>query len=458
MCIIQDDEHDWAVESAKMGLIYANAYIVIAASSSPDGTHSFLAARQTPYAHPLEFTIERSDGVFCTVKGRPVISTAMRYEPLDKRGWTFQEHRLARRLLRYTGPELVWQCRSTSYLCECEATEHRSIRQLTQTANDGPDCVAIPESTADPKKLYHQWQVMLGTYTKRSLTKPSDKLPAMAGIAAMIQKATGSDYLAGLWVDNILDDLTWQVEKQDTIGNIYTARTESEVWGFSRLRAPSEYRAPSFSWASIDGVAVRYSSTDLPNHEPTSLDDDEDDDDEEREGGDVVVVKFAGAAPKIPGYFLGEVTNAELVLEGAVVEAQVTVAYVRSCETYRTNGIFGSFQICREGMEATMDADLPIVEGVGVTEEQEVVSTLRRATTGDDTKSPLTGTVTCLAFWRGRRGVSALVLGRSARVPGAYERLGWMFYDGDEERGIVSLAWFFLNENRDLDIVDVKLV
>ena len=68
------------------------------------------------------------------------------------------------------------------------------------------------------------------------LTKEVDKLIAFSGIAKRFHSALGSEYLAGLWRDDLPNELIWRV-----------SRAESDT-----VRRPSRYRAPSWSWASVD--------------------------------------------------------------------------------------------------------------------------------------------------------------------------------------------------------------
>jgi hypothetical protein len=55
LCIVQDDPRDWELEAAKMGEIYSNAFLVIAASSSVDGDSGCFLER------PKYFVIEGED-------------------------------------------------------------------------------------------------------------------------------------------------------------------------------------------------------------------------------------------------------------------------------------------------------------------------------------------------------------------------------------------------------------
>src|ERR1700722_14395436 len=55
------------------------------------------------------------------------------------------------------------------------------------------------------------WVKSVENYSHLSLTFPFDKLPAIAGVANIVQKRTGSSYLAGLWRDDIFSDLQWRI-------------------------------------------------------------------------------------------------------------------------------------------------------------------------------------------------------------------------------------------------------
>ncbi|KUJ19675.1 uncharacterized protein LY89DRAFT_666539 [Mollisia scopiformis] len=82
------------------------------------------------------------------------------------------------------------------------------------------------------------WNDILQRYSQCVLTRPNDKLVAISGIAKSFSELGRSeDYFAGLWRRLILSLLLW-------------SRT-------NRLRScitkADEYRAPSWSWASVDG-------------------------------------------------------------------------------------------------------------------------------------------------------------------------------------------------------------
>ncbi|KAH9209868.1 hypothetical protein DL95DRAFT_309068, partial [Leptodontidium sp. 2 PMI_412] len=78
------------------------------------------------------------------------------------------------------------------------------------------------------------WDLILMTYTSRSLIDSKDKLPALSAMAKMYHESTNDEYLAGLWRNDLPGALLWA---RDEVGAIYFPRIKP--------RAPSEYRAPS---------------------------------------------------------------------------------------------------------------------------------------------------------------------------------------------------------------------
>lgn len=88
-------------------------------------------------------------------------------------------------------------------------------------------------------KLRKLWSAIVRMFTARHLTVTSDRLIALAGIAKVIGKGLHDEYCAGLWRRSLALDLCWS--HQNT----------------PRLRPrPTIYRAPSWSWASLDGECI----------------------------------------------------------------------------------------------------------------------------------------------------------------------------------------------------------
>lgn len=103
------------------------------------------------------------------------------------------------------------------------------------------------------------WQCIATDYSARSLTESSDKLPALAGIARRFHELSGDQYLAGLWKKSILDDLLWAHQSIDIYRTYAQRQTSDSTTAFivTPPGRPAQYRAPSWSWAAVDG-AVRW--------------------------------------------------------------------------------------------------------------------------------------------------------------------------------------------------------
>ncbi|KAK1963005.1 hypothetical protein LY78DRAFT_562375, partial [Colletotrichum sublineola] len=90
------------------------------------------------------------------------------------------------------------------------------------------------------------WYQLVEEYTTRKLTFGADKLPALAGLAALFKSLLHSNslptYVAGLWREDIANGLIWGAKYNHVNG-------QRRHFGYT----PSDLRAPSWSWASVDG-------------------------------------------------------------------------------------------------------------------------------------------------------------------------------------------------------------
>lgn len=234
LCILQGKNSeavdDWTTESTRMQQIYGGALVTIAAASAAsayDGIFNLYTPQQE--IDPVELTLSSSKhqlgqgGVFAT----QLIPSDARDMPLYHRGWTLQERILSPRVLTYTHDQLLWECQTTTL------TQRGTPMESFHTARLPDNCPA--------DELHDRWQVIVTDYSARDLSMMTDKLPAISGLAQAFQaQMGGQDYLAGLWRGSLLDDILW-IHKPVDIGR----RAEQS--------RPEKYRAPSWSWASVDG-------------------------------------------------------------------------------------------------------------------------------------------------------------------------------------------------------------
>jgi hypothetical protein len=83
-------------------------------------------------------------------------------------------------------------------------------------------------------EIYNRWLGVVSNYSHRKMTKQSDKLPALSGLAHKVADVTGDLYLAGIWRNDLARGLLW------------------EDYRHNRRNRLSSYQAPTWSWCSID--------------------------------------------------------------------------------------------------------------------------------------------------------------------------------------------------------------
>jgi hypothetical protein len=154
-------------------------------------------------------------------------------QPLAKRAWALQERLLARRTLHFSRTEIFWECKNQ---LACESFPYEIPGRLFREDN-----------FKKTKEL--DWHYILRYYTAAKPTYGSDKLVALSGIAKTFQQVTKDQYLAGMWRRGLESTLYWRVGLNG-----------------SEQGRPSEERAPSWSWASVDGQI--YLPPPDPNWEP----------------------------------------------------------------------------------------------------------------------------------------------------------------------------------------------
>ncbi|KAK2044833.1 heterokaryon incompatibility protein [Colletotrichum somersetense] len=246
VCIIQDSARDWEVESAKMASVYHNAYLTIAAGTSTCASEGFLHQRHLAAAHRKPFRMDwRTDGGHTAVLAVRAVPAGHTHSisltgdrqssiPLNVRGWTLQEELLSRRTITYTQNELWWTCQ-TQRDCECHAFD--------EITRDGPRAMISTALMTSRPAAFEQWQAVVSEFSARKLSYGLDKLPALSGLASVVQQKTGSSYVAGLWRENFVRDLNW-----------YSPAMTLDKLEDANAKATEAYCAPTFSWASANGL------------------------------------------------------------------------------------------------------------------------------------------------------------------------------------------------------------
>lgn len=244
LCIVQNDRHDWEVEAGRMAKVYMDAFVVIGASNSNADDQGFLG----PRAHPgsINWTKPLHSGrTSCLAlsllppagerwtSGRDPVSS----EPLQSRAWCLQERYLAQRILLYGAEQLFWECRAISRAEDGDLRlgNLHNLDRLKGTASI-ERTIFGPRPDGDSEVNYRGWYEMIEEYTQRSITHQSDRFPALSGVADAIAQTSRDIYHAGVWRKGLVEGLLWCAMSRD-----------------GPLKKPTSYRAPSWSWASVEG-------------------------------------------------------------------------------------------------------------------------------------------------------------------------------------------------------------
>lgn len=212
LCIVQDDEEDWEIESSQMGLIYHHAVCNIAATWASNGGEGCFGTRDPTMVTPTFITLRsKVDGSSTCQFSRDYVS---RYNediteaPLGKRGWVVQERYLARRQLNCTKRQLYWECHellASEEFPDGFPGDHpaKTDRRYTTLESLRKPCLNLNNG----EQTRRDWAALVGHYSHCQLTRDTDKLVALSGLESRLQSTVDDVYVAGLWTKNLYQQM-----------------------------------------------------------------------------------------------------------------------------------------------------------------------------------------------------------------------------------------------------------
>ncbi|TRX94715.1 hypothetical protein FHL15_004487 [Xylaria flabelliformis] len=181
LCIIQDSPDDWAKECSVMDKVYRHGICNISACNSKDSTSSLFTAREPQSGAPIVFMQEYTD---CAIRFSIIpdyIDLVRRHANLYSRGWVLQERLLSPRIIHFAH-FLSWECHT------CLTTEIYDESMILHGARPSQlpfserGWVFADESSEYPTNAARWWR-LVQIYTRSNLTYQNDKLVAIAGLA-----------------------------------------------------------------------------------------------------------------------------------------------------------------------------------------------------------------------------------------------------------------------------------
>lgn len=268
--IFQDERLDIQREASRMAEVFGNALCNISALT---GKHDGLFCTRAP-------EVVSSD---CVVLDRQSLGLNQSYllndlqlwrgellhMPLTSRGWVPQEELLAPRTIYFGSRQVLWDCAACRACETYPEMQRKRPLQLPPDFNEKQQFLddeeigsiasvlriakaSLQTSSSGPhlherqRMMFEVWIRFVAHYSLRALTFPADKLLAIAGVSKLFGMVMQDRSVAGLWRRHLIDGLLWYIR-----GNTSRSR-------------PLVYRAPSWSWASIDGYVLHADPFKIP--------------------------------------------------------------------------------------------------------------------------------------------------------------------------------------------------
>lgn len=237
LCIFQDDPLDTEIEISRMPLYYGANTVTISAESAAACTEGFLNRGSKAFeVGPFEIAFKTKLGYGSIQFYREPMG---KVAPIARRGWTLQESMLSRRMVAFSESQAVWCCNVLTIGCGEILSDLTSAIGSFRTSTSNFTIAAISMFP-----LQDVWDRIVKEFMGRSLGVESDKLLAIGALAFRVidiahERKLSLHYLAGLLV-NTTSVVSWASEL------LWIVKPQTG-------RRPQQYRAPSWSWATLDG-------------------------------------------------------------------------------------------------------------------------------------------------------------------------------------------------------------
>ncbi|THU92191.1 HET-domain-containing protein [Dendrothele bispora CBS 962.96] len=226
-CIMQDSDSDKAQEIANIRTYFSQSFITIVAVGTERVSDGFLHDQPKWSRDPITLPFRCPNGPIGSM--RLYKDEVPPFNATEVRAWCLEERILSPRCLLFCSHAVQYECPTT----------HTNINDSSMWLGARFPLLPVVQATTsdsdlDPSESYkNSWNRLLMDYTMCKLTKSKDKLVAFAGIAEFFHGLwPDSRYVAGLWTHHFPEALLWSTKGV----------------------TPTRYRAPSWSWAAVNGI------------------------------------------------------------------------------------------------------------------------------------------------------------------------------------------------------------
>ena len=241
-CINQKDEADKQMMLRNMDLIYENSEVTIVAMSGEDDDAGLPGVSRQPRTLQPQFRTARG----CLISSCPPIANLFQTSKWASRGWTYQEARLSRRCLFFTGYQAYIVCRETTG-SEAVPSKSRSCWTSSLLNSSRLDAALFGPHTSIADGFWLDRYI----FSQRKLTYESDILDAFRGILSR------SPFVSFWGVPITPPKAAMDPHTGFALGLLWTRRPN---WADPSHLKSAERRArirrvnfPTWSWTSVTG-------------------------------------------------------------------------------------------------------------------------------------------------------------------------------------------------------------
>lgn len=221
-----------------MSKIYQESYLTIAATRAQNSQHGFLFDFTEDTVHykivaeaPVDEEKPEYRAFHATYKINHEYSKS-HSAPLHERVWCLQEWYLPQRVVEFCLNDIRFLC--------VRGIDTRFGQELDERTHTRAILRGFAFKEEHGFRTF--WETVREDLFERNLTYPADKLPAIAGLAQMLEEKhlhlPNHKYLAGLWSTRISEELSWTVLEFDAA----TQSIESiPTWSWASTTASNGY-------------------------------------------------------------------------------------------------------------------------------------------------------------------------------------------------------------------------